>query len=165
MRKPLAIFLALIATCCTLGAAELDAAERKALLDAARPQAAAKAGQPVRIKVDRLNVDSGWAVLVGSLVPAAPGKGAGKGGGIDWGLADGCHPALDKMLWVVLHKAGTAWRVKHIDICASEPPYWYMEQYGGLVWPCGVYAGLEDGSEDGPLESRCRKQQQARRKP
>lgn len=165
MRKPLATFLALIAACCTLGAAELDAAERKALLDAARPPAAAKAGQPVRIKVDRLNVDSGWAVLVGSLVSPAPGK----GGDIDWRLADGCHPALDKMLWVVLHKAGATWRVKHIDICASEPPYWYMEQYGGLVWPCGVYAGLEDGSEDGPLESRCRKQakqqHQARRKP
>lgn len=164
MRKPIAVFLALIATCCALGAAaEPGPADRKALLDAARPQAAAKAGQPVRIKVDRLNVDRGWAVLVGSLVPAAPAA-SGKGG-IDWDLADGCHPALDKMLWVVLHKAGTTWRVKHIDICASEPPYWYLEQYGGLVWPCGVYAGLDDGGEGGTLESRCRKQQQARRKP
>lgn len=158
MRKQLAIFLALIATCFALGATELSAADRKALLDATRPQAAAMAGQPVRIKVNRLNVDRGWAVLVGSLVPAASAK-----GGIDWSLADDCHPALDKMLWVVLHKTGTTWRVKHIDICASEPPYWYMEQYGGLVWPCGVYAGLEDGGEGGTLESRCR-QQQARGK-
>lgn len=158
MRKPFAILLALIATCCTLGATELSAPDRKALLDATRPQAAAKAGQPVRIKVDRLNVDRDWAVLVGSLAPA-PGK-----GDIDWGLSDGCHPALDKMLWVVLHKAGTTWRVKHIDICASEPPYWYMEQYGGLVWPCGVYAGLEDGGEGGTLESRCRKQQALRKR-
>ncbi len=156
MHKQLLLLLALIATCLGLGATELSPLARKDLLDAVRPKAATLAGQPVRIKVDRLNVDRNWAVLVGSIV-AASGK------GMDWSLSDGCHPELDKMLWVVLHKSGAVWRVKHMEICASEPPYWYMEQYGGLIWPCGVYAGLEDGSEEGTLERRCRKQQTLRR--
>ena len=67
----------------------------------------------------------------------------------------GAPPELDKMLWVVLRKSQRVWHVQHINICASEPPYWYPEQYGGLVWPCGVYAGLDDGNEE-TLESRCR---------
>lgn len=153
--KRLTLLLLLAATCLGLGATELPKGERQAILDAIRPKASEEAGQAVRIKVDRLNVDGDWAVLVGSLVSAS-------GQGMDWGLANGCHPDLDKMLWVVLQKTGGAWRVKHLDICASEPPYWYVEQYGGLVWPCGVYAGLQDGGE-GTLERRCR--QQARRRP
>ncbi|KQV78834.1 hypothetical protein [Rhizobacter sp. Root1221] len=153
--KRLTLLLLLAATCLGLGATELPKGERQSILDAIRPKASEEAGQAVRIKVDRLNVDGGWAVLVGGLVSAS-------GKGMDWGLANGCHPDLDKMLWVVLQKTGGAWRVKHLDICASEPPYWYMEQYGGLVWPCGVYAGLGEGSE-GTLERQCR--QQARRRP
>ena len=54
--------------------------ERAAILDAARPMAAEKAGQAVRIEVDRLNIDSGWAMLIGELV-GPPGK------RIDWAKA------------------------------------------------------------------------------
>ena len=108
------------------------------------------AGQAIRVKIDRLNVDRGWAVLVGNLVSTT-------GRGIDWSLAKGCAPELDKMLWVVLQKSNKVWRVKHIEICAPEPPYWNLEQYGGLIWPCGVYSGLETG-EDEILEDRCRNQ-------
>lgn len=140
------------------GAAALDAAERMRILDAARPRAAGLANQIVRIKVDILNVDSGWAVLVGSLV-GAPGK------AMDWTLADNCNPHLDKMLWVVLQKEQRSWQVRHIDICASEPPYWDMSQYQGETWPCGVFAGLEDGGGDDDdiaagltMEQRCRRQ-------
>jgi hypothetical protein len=122
--------------------------ERAAILEATRPVASKLAGQPVRFRVDRLNQDRGWAVLVGELVGQA-------GRPIDWELAEGCHLDLDKMLWVVLRKAGSLWQVRHIEICAAEPPYWYLEQYGGLVWPCGVYAGLQaDGSAS--LEQQCR---------
>ncbi len=136
----------------------MDAAERRSILDAARPAAARDAGQPVKIKVDVLNVDASWAVLVGELVSPS-------GGSPDWKKAEQCHPDLDKMLWVVLKKSNGAWKVRHIDICASEPPYWSLDSlYGGLVWPCGVYTGLEDGSEDGPPEKRCR-QQRAHRRP
>ena len=124
--------------------------ERQRLLDAARPRAAADAGQPVRIKVDRLNIDGGWAVLVGELVGA-------QGKPIDWGKATNCHPDLDKMLWVVLRKQGVAWRVEHIEICASEPPYWYLEQYGGFAWPCGVYKDL-DAPDGEKLEAQCRRE-------
>jgi hypothetical protein len=126
----------------------MTSTERHAILDAARPVAAEQAGQAVRIKVDRINEDGGWAVLVGELVGA-------RGRALDWSLASGCDLNLDKMLWVVLHRTGAGWSVKHMEICASEPPYWYLEQYGGFVWPCGVYAGLENG-RDRDLEAQCR---------
>lgn len=42
--------------------------ERKEILDAARPVAAQKAGTPVRIKVDKINIDKNWAILIGELV-------------------------------------------------------------------------------------------------
>lgn len=131
----------------------LTAEERRSILDAARPVAAEEAQQPVRIKVERLNVDGGWAVLVGELVSPA-------GKALDWNKTD-CHPDLDKMLWVVLHKTRKEWRVRHIEICASEPPYWYLEQYGGIVWPCGVYAGLERGGA-GTIEDECRRRKKNR---
>ncbi|WP_028103733.1 hypothetical protein [Pseudoduganella violaceinigra] len=127
----------------------IEPGERKNILDAIRPLAAQEANQPVRIKVDTLNVDSGWAVLVGNLV-GPPGQ------YIDWDRSFSCKEDLDRMLWVVLHKNKKGWQVKHMDICASEPPYWYIEQYGGLVWPCGVYKGLQVGEET--LETQCRRE-------
>lgn len=131
----------------TAPASAMDAAERRAVLDAARPVAAGKAGQPVRIKVGVLNVDAGRAVLTGELVSPS-------GGSPDWAKTE-CHPDLDKMLWVVLKKSAGQWKVKEMDICASEPPYWYLTR---LDWPCGVYAGLDAGGDDGPLEKQCRDQ-------
>ncbi len=147
------IFLAIIFLAVSLSsyAFNVSVIERQAILDAARPVASTKAGQSVRLKVNKLNVDQAWAVLVGNIVSA-------NGKGIDWDLTGGeCNPSLDKMLWVVLHKTHQQWKVKHIEICADEPPYWTMEQYGGLVWPCGVYAGLEDGGGE-TLDVQCRKQ-------
>jgi hypothetical protein len=141
------LLLALLVGWCLPGISA-ERPERAAILEATRPVASKLAGQPVRVRVDRLNQDSGWAVLVGELVGRA-------GQPIDWELAEGCHPDLDKMLWVVLQKSGSHWHVRHIDICASEPPYWSLEQYGGLVWPCGVYAGLEAGGSTS-LEQQCR---------
>ncbi|WP_143707474.1 hypothetical protein [Uliginosibacterium sp. TH139] len=128
-------------------------AERAAILNAARPMAAEKAGQAVRIRVDTLNIDSGWAMLVGELV-GPPGK------RIDWAKADDCNAELDKMFWVVLHKSQGAWQVKHMEICASEPPYWYLEQYDSSAWPCGVFAGLEAGVGE-TLEALCRRERKA----
>ena len=128
----------------------IDQIERTLLLDAVRPVAAKQAGQPVRIRVDRLNLDRDWAVLVGKLV-GSPGK------TIDWEKVQDCEEDLDRMLWVVLNKKNDRWRVEHIEICASEPPYWYLEEYGGFVWPCGVYAGLNAGSEES-LDKECRRQ-------
>lgn len=131
-------------------ACAMDQIERSLLLDAVRPVAAKLADQSVRIKVDHLNSDRGWAVLVGKLM-GGPGK------TIDWKKAEGCEADLDRMLWVVLNKKNDRWRVKHIEICASEPPYWYLEQYGGFVWPCGVYAGL-NASGGELLDKECRLQ-------
>jgi hypothetical protein len=98
--------------------------ERAATLDAARPMAAEKAGQAVRIEVDRLNIDSGWAMLIGELV-GPPGK------RIDWAKAKTGNgdTDLDKLFWVVLRKSHGAWQVRHMEICAAEPPYWSLEQY------------------------------------
>ncbi len=154
MLKATLIFVLAAATG-ALPAKEARKADRQEILDTVRPQASKLAGQSVRIKVDRLNVDSGWAVLVGEIVSTS-------GKGINWELADSCHPDLDKMLWVVLQKSSSTWQVKQLDICASEPPYWYLNQREGLIWPCGVYAGLEDGGEES-LEARCRAKNPRRR--
>lgn len=145
---------ALAALSVATAATAKEPSERQRILDAARPRAATAAGQPVRIKVDKLNVDSGWAVLVGELI-GAPGK------AIDWNKAAGCEADLDKMLWVVLRERDAAWRVEHIEICASEPPYWYLEGYGGFVWPCGVYKGL-DAPDGENLEAQCRLERKTR---
>lgn len=60
------------------------------------------------------------------------------------------------MLFVVLNKKDN-WTVKHINICSPEPPYWYLEDDGGFVWPCGVYKDLEmDNNET--LEAQCRRE-------
>lgn len=125
------------------------AQERRAILDEIRPRAAQEAGQSVLIKVDRLNIDGGWAVLIGDLVTPM-------GTPLDWNKAKDCDPTLDKMLWAVLQKTATGWHIRQLYICSPEPPYWYVEQEIGLIWPCGVYRGLETG-DDETLEERCRR--------
>ncbi|WP_341677917.1 hypothetical protein [Niveibacterium sp. SC-1] len=125
----------------------MSKAERQELLDALRPQATRQAGQPVRFKVDKLNVDHDWAVLVGELM-ALEGK------TLDWNKARDCEPDLDKMLWVVANKQAGAWRVVEMEICASEPPYWYLKPKLAFTRPCGIYAGLETGDEQTP-EQQC----------
>lgn len=132
-----------------LAAQAMPQKERRELLDAIRPEAVRQAGgQAVRFKVDRLNRDGDWAMVIGSVEGVA-------GGPIDWHRATDCEPTLDKMLWVVARKDATRWSVVHLTICSPEPPYWYLEEYGGFVWPCGVYAGLHAG--DGrDLAQQCR---------
>lgn len=128
----------------------MTAAERMAILDAVRPVAAKKAGQAVKIKVDEIKQDGDWVMLIGGLVGAEKA--------MNWRLA-GCEPELDKMLWVMLQRNGqdnAAWQVKRIDICASEPPYWYLKENGGFVPACGVYAGLSSG-EGQDLQQQCEK--------
>jgi hypothetical protein len=144
-----------LALFCASSALALSTQERRDFMDAIRPEAVRQAGQDVRFKVDHLNQDGDWVVLVGSVV-GAPGK------TIDWSLSPICGVELDKILWVVARRAGAAWQVKHMLICASEPPYWNLEPYGGLVWPCGVYADMKS-SEGEDLEPLCRKQRSERR--
>ena len=136
--------------------AEPARAERAAILDAIRPLAAQRAGQAVRIKVERLNLDAGWALLTGELVSPT-------GQTLVWQKAPGCHPELDKLLWVVLAKTKGQWRVRHLEVCASEPPHWYLPAYGGFRWPCGVYLGLQ-GPEGQDLQQACLDQQGAQRR-
>nr|WP_287855803.1 hypothetical protein [Klebsiella sp.] len=129
----------------------IESTERKAILDALRPQAASQAGQAVRIKVDRLNISNEWAILVGDIV-------ASEGQKLDWLQAKDCDADLDKMLWVILNKTAGQWRVKEMTICASEPPWWYFND-ADLTLPCEVYAGLESPEEGQPfddLAARCR---------
>ncbi len=130
-------------------ACAVTAGERRAVLDASRPLAADRAGQAVRIKVAHLNVDGDYAIIVGSLV-GAPGK------ELNWQLAHDCHIDLDKMMWVVLRKQRGAWGVLEMEICASEPPYWYLDPTAGRALPCGVFAGLRAFEEE-TLEVACRR--------
>ena len=140
----------------SFSACALSQAERQEFLDAVRPIAEKQAGQPVRFKVDRLNVDAGWALMVGSLLPVDGRK-------LDWRKAEGCEPDLDKMLWVVAKKEAQGWLVKKIEICASEPPYWYLDK-ADYQRPCGIYAGLEV-SGDRTAEQDCRACQGKRGRP
>ena len=126
-------------------------AERRAILDAIRGSAAQEAGQPLKIKVDQLNVDDGWAVLVGELV-------AQDGGSLDWSKSQDCQTDFDRMLWAVLAQRHNQWQIEEIYICASEPPWWYLQENQGLIWPCGVYAGLTASEVEGTLEDECRRE-------
>jgi len=140
--------IALCLAACSTIASGMTKGERQEFLDAIRPQATREAGQPVRFRADRLNVDGDWAVLVGELM-AVEGK------TLDWEKARDCDPNLDKMLWVVAQKRPEGWRVVEMEICASEPPYWYLEPKLAFARPCGIYAGLETGGEQTP-EQQCK---------
>jgi len=120
--------------------------DRKDILDAVRPVASQKASQSVKIKVDILNIDKNSAMLVGELRNS-------QGQALNWSQIGVCSADLDKMLWVVLDKKAT-WRVKHIEICSPEPPYWYLEDYGGFDKNCGIYKGIPM-SDKVTLEQQC----------
>lgn len=129
------IVLAVACTLTTPAQAGLEGRERKAFLDAIRPQAAQQAGQAVKFKVDRLNVAGDWALLIGELV-------APTGGPLDWRKAPGCEPELDKMLWVVARRAAPGWQVEQMWVCAPEPPYWSLTPEVDHARPCALYRGL-----------------------
>jgi hypothetical protein len=131
-------------------------AQRADILNAARAVVANQVHQPVKFKVDQLNVDAGWAMLIGEVLDS-------QGRPLDWSRVEDCQYDLDRMLWVVLQHTQGQWVPKHVEICASEPPYWYLEEYGGFAWPCGVYAGLHAGAEQ-TLEAQCRAATSARTK-
>lgn len=97
--------------------------------------------------VERLNVAEGWALLTGGLVGA-------HGAPLAWEKARECHVELDKLLWAVAQRQGSGWRVVHLEVCATEPPHWALEQFGGFVWPCGLYAGLQ-GPSGQDLQAEC----------
>lgn len=153
----LAVLLALAAFASAGFARAPTAVERREILDTVRPEAAAKADQAVRIRVDLLNVDSDWAILVGDLVgqPGHP---------MVWSAERNCDPNYGHGLWAVLHRLDGHWRLKHLDICVVEPVFWDLSPYGGTVWPCGVYAGMSsvDGED---IEALCRRKPVRPRKP
>jgi hypothetical protein len=127
----------------------LDSATRQAILNSVRPVAQSIVEQPVKFKVDRLNVDGNWAILIGELRNP-------KGGPLNWNKTNGCNADLDKGLWVVLARADESWRVAQIHVCDSEPETWSIPENGGFLWPCGVYAGLQ-GVNGEKLEHQCRR--------
>lgn len=136
MRRFLVILL-LVAN--SLAAFAFTKDERRDLLDAIRPEATRRAGQPVRFLVDRLNRKGEWALIVGELIAA-------EGSTMDWNKAKDCDPTLDKMLWIVAKKEKTGWKAKEMFICSPEPPYWYLVPQEAFTRPCGIYAGLEISS-------------------
>ena len=139
------LFLVLIISSASAIASKSE--DRKQFLDAIRPEATRKAGQPIRFKVLQLNFDSGWAVLVGGLV-------AEEGKVMDWTKASECDPDLDKLLWVVAQRQEGKWKVREMFICSPEPPYWNLHAKD-FSRPCGIYAGLEiSGSET--AEDQCK---------
>lgn len=148
MRHIITAITALIFSLSCVSSFAMSQDERKEFLDAIRPEAAKKAGQPIRFKVSHLNRDGDWAVLVGSLM-------AEEGKTMDWDKAEDCDPNLDKLLWVIAKKGQHGWQVKQMDICSSEPPYWYLDPKVDFARPCGIYAGLQIAGDE-TAEDRCR---------
>jgi hypothetical protein len=113
------------------------------------------AGQPLRIKVGILNVDRGWALLIGeSLTPS--------GAQPDWRLSPECDNGLDKGLFALAHRVEGRWQVTHLAMCDGDPPYERPEYDDGLDLPCGIYQGVPSIYDDKPLDL-CRQHQAARR--
>ena len=143
-----AIICALLLTLASSLSYALNKEERKEFLNSIRPAVEMQAGQSIRFKVDKLNTDSGWAVLVGGLLGEV-------GKRMDWSKAKNCDENLDKMLWVVAQKVGQDWHVKEAYICSPEPPYWNLNPKVDYRRPCGIYAGLEiTGSQTAEQECK-----------
>jgi len=134
-------------------------AERQDVLAALRPPVERLAGQPVKFRVDRLNIDAQWAVLHGELVRP-------DGGEPDWSLAredTNCHMDLDKGVFAVAHKVDDRWTSEYIDICESEPAYWDVPHLEQIGFPCDLLRGFDAGAEQTPLEE-CKALRRARNK-
>jgi hypothetical protein len=142
---------ALLIAACGARSAGIAGPLRKQVLDAIRPAVAKMAGQPVRIKVDVLNVDRDWALLLGD--SRAP-----DGNEPDWTLSDECDNGLDKKLFVLAHRVDGHWRVTHLDMCEGDPPYENPAFYDGLDLPCGIYVGVPSAFTDKPIDL-CRRHQ------
>lgn len=141
----------------TMHTLALTSAERAEFFNAIRPQVEILAGQPVKFVVSTLNHQDNWFLLFGHLV-ATDGK------DIDWHKAKDCDPILDKALWVVAEKVEDRWRVDELFICATEPPYWYLEKPAAFSRPCGLYKGFRDTAEGNGLEEECKQHHLARDK-
>lgn len=124
--------------------------DKKEILETIQFLSAHETRQEVKINVEFLNLDNDWAVLVGELVTPS-------GKELDWSKVDICDATLDHGLWAVLKKENGQWQIEQHEICTTEPPYWYIEEDIGLIWPCGVYKDLRS-SENETLEQRCREQ-------
>jgi hypothetical protein len=144
--------------CLATAACTAAATDRVRLLETIRSAARVQAGQAVALQLDRLNIEQDWALAVGTLEPV-------DGGELDWSRARDplCHQDLDKSLWVIARQADGRWQIDTLWICASEPPYWYLqdEQATAFSRPCGLYAGLQVAA-DMTAEDQCRAYQAMR---
>jgi len=99
---------------------EKGSAERKAITDALRVPVQKKLKQQVVFKVDHLNVQNGWAFLLGA--PQRP-----DGGAIDYRdtpYADAYNAgAFGDDVMALLHKVGGQWRVVQYVIGATDVAY------------------------------------------
>jgi len=131
----------------------------EALLQQLAAEAGRQAGQPVRLRVDRLNRADGWALVSGA-VESADGR------PLDWSLArdPACQAPLDKGLWAVARREGAGWQLEELLLCASEPPYWYLEDDAARAFarPCSLYRGLQVDAQR-TAEDQCRAWQGAGR--
>ena len=129
------LLIAILMAVTSTAAFALSAEERRDLLDSIRPEAARRAGQQVRFRIDSLNQAGDWAVIVGSLM-------AQEGKTMDWEKAQDWDPSLDKILWVVAKKDARGWAAKEMYICSPEPPYWDLDPKVAFARPCELYAGF-----------------------
>ena len=130
---------------CHVHAAGVAGPVRRQVLDAVRPAAAKMAGQAVRIKVRVINVDRGWALVIGDTQTPS-------GDEPDWTLSEDCDNGLDKTLFALAHRVDGRWQVTHLDLCDGDPPYEQPQYYDGLDLPCGIYRGVPSIYTDKPID-------------
>lgn len=90
------------------GAVQVEAADRAAILDAAREPVAKRLGKPVKFKVRTLNCDGDWAFLAAAMEDAAGKPISYAGTPLASAEAEG---AISKDFVALLRRTGGRWRI------------------------------------------------------
>lgn len=114
--------------------------EKEFVLEIINSKASELTKQDVRFNDYTFNMTGNWALAFGVLKPTLTEK-------IDWAQLKQCNNPEDKNFWAVLNKTNEKWEFVQLHVCASEPPYWYLEEEIGLVWPCELYRDLKADPE------------------
>lgn len=121
--------------------------EKEAVFTIINSKASTLTKQTVTLNAYTFNMTSNWALAYGELKPTSARS-------IDWSQLKQCDSLEDKNFWAVLKKNNAQWEFVQLYICAPEPPYWYLEEDIGLIWPCELYRGLK-AEPDTTLYEKC----------
>jgi hypothetical protein len=101
---------------------------------------------PVTPQYSYFNISEDWALVFGEFVQS-------NGLEVDWDKVDICDGTLDAALWGIFHKVDNHWRAVEFDVCAIEPPYWYVDLQK-TEWPCSIFKGIKF-EEEYDMQEKC----------